>query len=393
MPNYTNARYEIIICDSYGNRITNLATADTNQFISFNAVRSLGRRGALTIEFSGGDQQSAFFPLLERYGALRKDSIIEVWRITGKVRSLFLDTVWWVRQVTRRLTEQGIQSVSITAYDSMYLLESRLNINPYIAIQQSQLSLEGAPSFNMMYLVQQAFMPLALYGDRSIPNFATPVFSYNEPYSISIDVAKANLLESLNLLSDTSIQHNAPMYFDVVCSSASSMTFQVFPDQRGLDRRIGIGNAPGVIIGSNTGIVREMTTIADWSDEITAVFPWGQNGSTTNGFVTSPTFPIGIVSTPYSRRESISDAGTGDNNQTLDTAYGMIQSKRGSWNISCTLQDTADFVFGVDWGYGDRLFVNAFGAITDCRIQSIGVAMANKKETIQLALNVTENIV
>jgi hypothetical protein len=393
MANYTNARYDIVICDSYGNRITSIATADTNQFVSFSAVRSLGRRGALTIEFSGGDQQSSFFPLLERFGALRKDSIIEVWRITGKVRSLLLDTVWWIRLVTRKISEQGIQSVSITAYDSIYLLESRININPNVAIQPAQYTLIGAPSFNMMYLVQQAFMPAALYGDRSVPNLATPVFSYNELYSIKIDVAKANLLETLNLLSDTSIQHNAPMYFDIVCSSASSMMFSIFPDQRGLDRRIGIGNAPGVIIGSNTGIVREMTTIADWTDEVTAVFPWGQNGSTINGFLTSPTFPIGIVSTPYSRREAISDAGTGDNNQTVDTAYGLIQSSRGSWNVSCTLQDTADFIFGVDWGYGDRMFVNAFGAITDCRIQGIAIAVSDKKEVIQLALNVTENIV
>lgn len=391
--NYTNARYEIIVCDSSGNRISLITTADTNQFVRFRAVRSIGQVGAISIEFSAGQQQSTFFSLLERYGALRKDTIIEVWRDSGRMRSLLLDTVWWVRQINRNITEDGVQSIRIVAYDSLYMLASRININPFIGIQDPTLTIRGTVSTLMSTLVNQAFLPTTLYGDRSVPNFATPITSYNEPSVFSIDVSKMPLLDSLNLLSNIGVQQGAPMYFDVVCSSAASMIFTVFPDQRGNDRRIGNGTSPGVIIGSNTGIIRELTTIADWSDEVTAVFPWGQNGSTTNGFVVNPVFPSQVSSTPYARRETLSDAANGDNNQTLQIAYDALQSNRGSWNVSCTLQDTNDFVFGIDWGYGDRLYVNAFGTLVDSRINSIEIEMTDKMETIRLALNVTENIV
>jgi hypothetical protein len=390
---YTNARYEIFLCDSSGNRISSITTADTNQFIRFRAVRSLGSVGAITIEFTAGQQQSTFLSLLERFGALRKDTIIEVWRDSGRTRSLLLETVWWVRQVTRKMTEAGIQSIQVVAFDSIYLLASRININPFVGIQDSQLSLTGTPSLNMTNLVYQAFLPTTLYGDRSVPNLATPIYNYFESNNIQIDVSKSNLLDSLNLLSNVSVQRGAPMYFDIVASAGNSLMFQVFPDQRGLDRRIGTGTAPGIIIGSNTGIIRELTTISDWTEEITAVFPWGQNGSTVNGFITNPIFPSLISSTPYARREALSDAANGDNYQTLDIAYGLLQSKRASWNVSVTLQDTSDFIFGVDWGYGDRLYVNAFGSLIDCRISSIEVEMENKTEVLRLALNVAENII
>jgi len=171
------------------------------------------------------------------------------------------------------------------------------------------------------------------------------------------------------------------------------MMFQVFPDQRGFDRRLGQGGGGGLILGSNTGIIREITTITDWTDEITSVFPWGANGSTVNRFVTNPLLPVPPISSPFARREAISDAGNGDNDETLSIAYSELQARRGSWNVSCTLQDTNDFVYGIDWGYGDRLYLNAFGTNVDCRIMGVEVEVANKQEVIRLSLNVTEEIV
>lgn len=389
--NHSNAQYEIIIYDNNGNRITSLAVADVSQFLRFGAVRSVGKVGALTIEFSGGKNQSSFFPLLERFGALRKDAIIEIWRTSNGFRSLLLDTVWYVRRVSRRMEPNGLQSVSVVAYDGLYLLQGRICINILEATQDTSVVYNFVPSAFMNELVRLNFQSsIGLWRQRNIPNFSVSAYSFNEPVVVSIDVGKANLLDALNVIASASAQQGYPLYFDVVCSGAQSMMFQVFANQRGKDRRNTIGDSPAVLIGTNSGAVRDLTVIADWTDELTAILPYSRNASGKEGFITNP---YSVYSTPFSRRESIADAVNATTDELTSAAFAEIYQNRGSWNVSCTIQDTNDFSFGTDWGYGDRIYVNAFGAIVDSRIDSISVDVGEKQETIKIALNVTENII
>lgn len=395
---YPKATYEIFICDSSGNRITAVNTADTNQFVSMTILRTVNQVGALTLQFSGGANQPSIMPYLERYGALRKDTIIEVWRSIGKQRSLFLDTIWFVRRVSRNINESGVQSIVITAYDTMYLLTSRLAVNIF-AQQASNYVLTMTPAAMMTFLTSQAFSDNGFYGNRSIPNLTTQIYDFGYAYTdiatsvISIDVARKVLLETLQEISNMSIVNGDPMYFDIVASSAQSMMFQVFPYQRGLDRRTPQGDSPSIILGTNTGIIRDITATADWTEEITAVLPWGENGASNYYFVNDPQYPSSGVATPYSRREAVSEISNDTNTDVFWQALSVIQSQRGTWNISATLQDTNDFIFGRDWSYGDRLTLQAFGASFDTRISAVEVTVTGKQETIRLALTVSENMV
>jgi hypothetical protein len=173
------------------------------------------------------------------------------------------------------------------------------------------------------------------------------------------------------------------------------MLFNVYAGQRGVDRRSfeSDGDGRSSIINTSSGIIREMTMNADWTDEVTAVYPWGNNGTTAIGFLTDPINQVAAYTTPYSWREAISESGNANSDDAAFMAYSMLQNRRGAWNVSATLQDTSDFLYGRDWGFGDRIYINAFGAIMDTRINSIEFVVEDKQEVIRMALSVTEDYV
>lgn len=393
---YSNARYALYLNDSFGNRIAELNTADTNQFIRFRAVRTVNNVGALTVTFTGGSQEPAFLPLLERFGLLRKDSIIEVWRTTASVPSLLFDTVWFVRSVQRTLSADGTITIEITAFDPLYLLAGRVVLNTTSRIQ-TQYVVGGIISSTISTLVFDNTRPSTILGStRRIPNLVVPVTSFNEPSSgVAIDISKANLLAAIQNLSEISIVNGYPIYFDIECVSASSMVFNVYANQRGVDRRTfdSDGDGRSAIISTNSGIIREMTMVADWTDEITAVYPWGNNGTAVLGFITDYNNQVAPYTTPNSWRESVSESGNANAADAIYMAYSLLQNRRGTWNVSATLQDTSDFQYGRDWGFGDRIYVNAFGAIMDTRINSVEFVVEDKRESIRIALAVTEDLI
>ncbi len=393
---YSNARYTLNLCDSFGNKISELNTADTNQFIEVKVVRTVSSVGAIKIVFSGGNQEPAFLPLLERFGLLRKDSIIELWRTTGSISSLFLNTIWFVRLIDKSVSEQGVVKIEITAFDTLYLLAGRLVLDT-TARQQNQLVYNTYISNLMCQLVYDNTQVVSVWGNnRPIANLEVGFVSYAPAdIRLQIDLSKANLLSALQQLSAISISNYVPFYFDIEATSANSMLFRVYPGQRGVDRRavVGKGDGRSSVLSVSNGTIREMRMTADWSDEITAVLPWGNNGSAALGFIVDPEYQISAFATPQSWREAVSEGANNNVGDTVQAAYGMLQNSRGTWNISATIQDTGDFRYGRDWDYGDRINVNAFGAVLDTRINSIEVTLSSKSEDIRIALAVTEEMI
>lgn len=392
---YSNARYMVYLKDSFGNQVAELNVADVSQFMRFRAVRTVNNVGALTIMFTGGSQEPAFLPILERLGLLRKDSIIEIWRTTGLVPSLLLDMVWFVRSIQRTLAADGTITIELTAFDALYLLAGRLCLDT-TSRAQNQLIISGQISNLITELVYLNTRATTILGtSRRIPNLRVALQSFNEPDTVSLDISKSNLLAAIQNLSETSIVNGFPVYFDIECNASNSMLFNIYADQRGVDRRTFQtgGDGRSSIINTNSGIIREMTMIADWTDEITAVYPWGNNGTTALGFLTDPINQVSPYTTPNSWREAISESGNTNSTDTEYMAYGMLQNRRGTWNVSATLQDTSDFLYGRDWSFGDRININAFGAIMDTRINSVEFTVENKQEVIRIALAVTEDLI
>jgi hypothetical protein len=397
---YPNAKYEIFVCDSYGNILAPFNIVDFNLFLEMSITRGVGEIGACYIRLSGGANSTAVLTFMSRFGLLRKDAILVIYRTIGNQRSLLLDTVFFIRSVEQFREATGSFVIKITAYDTNYLLSSRLttaqkNNKPETTYKSETLSQ------TMYELVRDNIGSQS--GIRQMTNFTEsrelPTYGYTiEKYSTSDGMSfyYMNLLDALqqlNQLSTTPIEVNDPIYpvyFDVVAIDANSFVFQQFAQQRGVDRRFSSGTNRTALISDTMGQMTEVSFVADWQNEKTAAYSVFQN-ITGN----APVAPVRVqdirrvANTPFSVREVVYNSSVKD-----VTASGNSFLKEPvnypTFTAYAKLQDSPGFLYGIDWGYGDYITINIFGTFVDVRINAISFELTNKSETIKVSLQVTE---
>ena len=397
---YPNAKYEIFVCDSYGNILAPFNIVDFNLFLEMSITRGVGEIGACYIRLSGGGNSTAVLTFMSRFGLLRKDAILVIYRTIGNQRSLLLDTVFFIRSVEQFREATGSFVIKITAYDTNYLLSSRLttaqkNNKPETAYKTETLSQ------TMYELVRDNIGSKS--GIRQMTNFTEsrelPTYGYTiEKYSSSDGMSfyYMNLLDALqqlNQLSTTPIEVNDeiyPVYFDVVAIDANSFVFQQFAQQRGVDRRFSSGTNRTALISDTMGQMTEVSFVADWQNEKTAA-----DSVFLNITGTAKVDPVRVqdirrvANTPFSVREVVYNSPVKD-----VTASGNSFLKEPvnypTFTAYAKLQDSPGFLYGIDWGYGDYITINIFGTFVDVRINAISFNLTNKSETIQVSLQVTE---
>jgi hypothetical protein len=222
---YPNAKYEIYVCDNYGNIVAPFNIVDFNLFVEVMIQRSVGEIGSCYIKLSGGSNSTSVLTFMSRYNLLKKDTILLIYRIVGSKKSLLLDTVWFVRTIEQYRETTGSFILKITAYDTNYLLASRLtsgqfNNSPQTTYKNTQISTV------MSNLVTTNIGTQA--GIRRMASFSEAVDLGNYGYSVEhytatgISYPYVNLLSALQELSQltqTPSQTNEdlfPVYFDTV---------------------------------------------------------------------------------------------------------------------------------------------------------------------------------
>lgn len=403
---YPNAKYEVFVCDAYGNVVAPFNAVDFNLFIEMSITRSVCEVGACYIRISGGSASTNVLAIINRFGLLQKDSIIAIYRTVGTRRSLLLDTVWFVRTIEQFRESTGSFVVKITAYDTNYLLQSRLTAKRTDGPQDVQYPYTNTYPSDIMYKLVRDNIGSAAQ-ERQANNFteAAPLTSYG--YSIN-DISGntngvfyffTNLYDALKELSDMTLKPFStvlpaqPVYFDVVAVSTSSYVFTLFPQQRGSDRRFVAGSANPTILSDAQGQLRDVRFVADWSSERTVIVPVYQTTTNTTNTVTS-SFVIDyrrVQNTPYSRREVLLNTTQGN-----ATAEGNKELKNPAnfpkFTAYATVQDSPGFLFGIDWNYGDFFTINVFGTQIDARINAITITLSNKAESIDVSMQASEEI-
>ena len=401
---FPNSKYEIFVCDAYGNVMSPFNGVDFNLFIELSITRGVGEVGACYLRISGGTSSSNILAIIARFGLLQKDSILAIYRTSGTKHALFLDTVWFVRTIEQYREATGSFVVKITAYDTNYLLSSRLTTNKEGGEVQFPY-LDTYPSSIMYKLVRDNIGSGA--GNRQAFNFTeTPPLN---PYGYSMEQISGNtdgyyafyknLYDAVKELSDMTVQPISldqpaiPIYFDVVAVSPSSFVFTQFPQQRGSDRRYQVGSANPTILSDAQGQLRDIRFVADWKEEKTVIVPVTQNVVDNQNFVNSK-FVIDyrrFQNTPYSRRELLINPTTGNLESEGQTEL-RNPANFPTFAAYATLQDSPGFLYGVDWNYGDYFTINVFGTNVDARINAISATITSKSEQIDVSMQVSEEI-
>lgn len=400
---YPNAKYEIFICDAYGNVVAPFNAVDLNLFVELSVTRSVCEVGACYIRISGGSSSVNVLAIISRFGLLQKDSIIAIYRTIGTTRSLLLETVWFVRSIEQYRESTGSFVVKITAYDTNYLLQSRLT--SYRSDMDIQFPYVNTYPAAIMYQLVKDNIGTGALG-RQANNFSE---SLPLTYGYSINQISGNtegvyyffvnLFDALKELSDMTVKPYAtnipalPIYFDVVAVSPSSYVFTLFPQQRGSDRRFVYGSANPTILSDTQGQLRDVRFVADWTNEKTVIVPVYQSTVNGDNVVTSD-YVIDyrrVQNTPYSRREVLLNTTSG--NASAESKKELRNPANfPTFTAYATVQDAPGFLYGVDWNYGDFFTINIFGTQVDARINAITITLTNKSEQIDVSLQATEEM-
>lgn len=401
---YPNARYEIFVCDNLGNIIAPFNTIDFNLFVELDILRKINDVGACYIRLSGGSNSVAVLSFMTRYNILKKDTIIAIYRTIGNVRSLLLDTVWFVREIEQYRQGTGSFVIKITAKDANYLLSSRIIKNASEGDTQSTISnlMSNFVAYNLG----------SKSGSRQMTNFteSAGLGNYGYPISHYIDddtqvsnfalaFEMYNLLETLRELSNTTLNPSEvnetlyPVYFDTVATSTNSFVFQLFANQRGSDRRYVKNSAKGLILSDTLEQMRDIRLSMNWSDEITSVYSRYKKSDGTVLEHTAIDYRR-TANSSYSVREKYfaTSAETLGGLQALINAELREEKNYPTYSVYAYLQDIPSFLFGVDWNYGDYVTINAFGTQVDARINAINITLTNKSEQIEVKFDIAESI-
>lgn len=398
---FPNAKYEIFVCDNLGNIIAPFNVVDFNLFIELSITRAVGEIGACYIRLSGGSNSAAVLTFMSRYGMLKKDTILIIYRTVGNQRTLLLDTVWFVRSIEQFREATGSFVIKMTAYDTNYLLASRITSAQFG--DKPETAYKDMTNSNIMFdLVRNNIGSNA--GVRRLTNFSEGRELSNYGYKINhytndkgMPFAYANLLTALQELSQMTqvpVDINetlAPVYFDTIATSSNQYVFTQFPNQRGVDRRFIDGSNKSVLLSDTSSQLQDIRLIVDWQEEKTAVISVYQALLNNVPVISTATFldKTRIANSPFSYREVLLQAKT---SSVAGEAEKFIKEPINYpvYAVYATVQDSPGFLFGIDWGYGDFVTINAFGSIVDVRINAISITVTNKSEQIATQMQVSE---
>ena len=288
----------------------------------------------------------------------------------------------------------------MTAYDTNYLLSSRLASGqrggkPQVAYKDMTISQI------MNDLVESNIGSNASF--RRMPNMSEGAILSNYGYNINhysdngMAFPYANLLTSLQELAQlTQIPTNVdetlfPVYFDTIATDTDKYVFTQFANQRGLDRRFVQGSDKAILISDTSNQLQDIRLIVDWQEEKTAVTSVFQSysGTTTKIITDTVIDKTRIANSAFGYREVLMQSPT---NQVGAEALKFLREPINYpvYAVYATLQDSPGFLFGIDWGYGDFVSLNAFGTVVDARISAISINISNKAEQISVQLQMSE---
>lgn len=397
---FPNAKYEIFVCDNLGNILAPFNVVDFNLFVELSITRSVGEIGACYIRLSGGSNSAAVLTFMSRYGMLRKDTILVIYRTVGNQRTLLLDTVWFVRSIEQFRESTGSFVIKMTAYDTNFLLSSRLTSGQFG--NNPQLSYKDVTISQIMYDIVKSNIGSSA-SERRMPSFNEGREISNYGYKINhysengLALPFLNLMTALQELSQmtqvpTEVNETLlPVYFDTIAVDTNQYVFSQFANQRGVDRRFFKSNDKSILLSDTAGQLQDIRLIVDWQEEKTAVTSTYQSrsGTATTIFTETILDKTRIANSPFSYREVLLQSPTSNVGAEAEK-FLKEPVNYPIYAVYATLQDAPGFLFGVDWGYGDFVTINAFGSIVDARINAISINISNKAEQISVQMQVSE---
>lgn len=354
------AQYAAYLCDTFGSRI-----ADASNFLALDYSRVVNNVSTLKLTLPG-DFNTQFL--------INPDGRIEVWRKLDNGREyLDTDTVWLIKKITQKTEASGLQSIVVEADTPLSVLREPGRIVNYAA-QSAQTVYANGPADNHIKQIARENIGSSAGGSRDLSAYISIDPNLSLGHVIAKTFAWRDCLKVMQELADASTQAGDYVAFDIVATSAQSLTFRTFTGQRGVDHRWPSGVNP-VLISPELGNLGEVTFSKDYRNEITYVRAGGKGEGALRLLAgASDSTRIGL--SPFGLRETFQNATQYDTTTGLAAeAQAVLRSGRAKTIFQGKLIDMPDSRYGVDWAWGDFVTAQAFGQLIDCRIDAVSVSV------------------
>ena len=349
-----------------------LAAVDT--WITLDYTRSVNNFGTLRMSLPGTFSMDN----------LSLDNRIAVWRsVSGAPQYLDTETVWFIRDIKKTLSDRGEKLIEVTALSAAELLNRR-----YVAYfaGTDQASKAGPADDVMKAIVRENLGSLATNTARDWSSYLTVASDLAAGPRITKGFAWRNVLTVLQELAVASVTAGTPTFFDIVCpnSDPASLQFMTYTTQRGTDKSATVTLAPEM--GTLTSIVREY----DYSSEVTYVYAAGQ-GLESDRAISEGGDSTRIAASPFNRREYVAQSGFVTTQGGLDSERdGALRDGRPKRSFTAQVVSAGNALYGKDYFFGDRVAVSFDGELATARLDSIAVSLSHGEERISASIRVED---
>lgn len=360
------AVYEIWLQDALGNTLDVI-----DDWFSLSYTRAVNDIGGLELQLDGD------YPLYN----VKVDGRILVYR-DGRLE---IDAPWLIRKWEKRLDENGVKTLTLYGVSANEILTRRV----ILANDSGEESIGDYPDNMMKAIVRaQFFDPDTAYRDISA------YLSVEADASLGISASKkfqyANVFDTLQEITQSSISDGSAIYFDVVSTTSSGLEFRTYPTLRGINHTFPGGINP-VTLSPDYGNLSNVTLSFDRSQEITQAVVAGQ-GASDSRFQIIRTASTRATESPLNLRESFSPANnTNDSDKVTTEAQAALRAGRPVRTLEGQLVNVPGTCeYRVHWSLGDAVTATLDGDSFDCTIDAVSVSVRAGKEEITGTLRVEE---
>ena len=358
--------YRIVIADPFG-----VPLGDASNFITLKYSRVVSDWSTLTIVLPDTFDRSL----------LRvPDGRIEVWRrrVSGR-EVLETEAVWLIKVPQYDRDDSGNQTITVEADTPLSILKEPGRIVAYYAGTAQTLKTAAADDMIKTIATQNIGASAASVRDLSALIAIAPNLTLAP--SLTKAFAFRDVLKVMQEIAAQSAQTGTYLAFDIVAPTPSTLELRTYTGWRGVDHRFPTGINP-VIIGPDFGNMGACQLRTDYRNEITYVQSAGR-GEGSDRLLGSAQDDARIGASPFGWREKFVSATQYQTNTGLNAeAQARVRDGRPRQSFRGKLLNVPGTQYGIQWGWGDYVTVQAFGQSFDCRIDAITVTVASGKETI-----------
>lgn len=292
--------------------------------------------------------------------------VLEVWREKNGVLAIQNESAYFV-QDWDLYNDSGQHMVRLYALDANWLLFCRIVASE---AGSARAEFEGKADDIMKAIVRNE-MGAAAESSRQIPGLNVQS-NVGQSIQTTKGCAWQNVLKTCQELASSATEKGTHTSFDVVRTGAMQFEFRTYIGKRGADHSRTSGDVR--LVGEAYGNLENAVLSTIHSEEVNYVYAGGQ-GEKENRVIKQvwDTTRIG-VGYPFNRKEYFRDSRHQEEEQGVeDDAYTALNDGKPKTILNGRIIDTPGMQYGIHYGFGDILSVEAFDTSIDCHVEQVAM--------------------